>query len=273
MTEPKARGPMRLPGFRAQTTRPHERLAPVLSIIVPVLNEARSIGPALFALKPLRQRGVEVIVVDGGSEDETPLLAQPLADRVITAPRGRASQMNAGAKVASGFIFLFLHADTKLPDDADAQVMYGRARDTAVWGRFDVRIAGRHPLLPVVARFMNWRSRATGIATGDQAMFVQRETFFRLGGFADIPLMEDIELSKRLKRITAPICVSSRVTTSGRRWDRDGLWKTIWQMWDLRLRYWLGTDPAALARRYGYEPRPDQIEAASTGSLRRSRIP
>ncbi len=246
------------PRTRPQSGHAREpKPAPVLSIILPVLNEARLLPQALHALQPLRERGVEVIVVDGGSSDNSVQLARPLADQVIKAPRGRGAQMNEGAKVANGFIFLFLHVDTQLPPDADAQVMYGRARDTSVWGRFDVRIGGRHMLLPVVARFMNWRSRVSGIATGDQAIFVQRETFFRIGGFADIPLMEDIELSKRLKAISPPICVSSRVTTSGRRWDEHGLWATIHQMWLLRLRYWLGADPAELARRYGYEPRND----------------
>ena len=243
----------------------------VLSIIVPVLNEAKTIVPALWALKPLRDRGAEVIVVDGGSSDDTFLLARSLVDQTIRSPRGRGIQMNEGAKVASGFILLFLHADTKLPDDADTQVMYGRSRDTSVWGRFDIRIAGRHPLLPVVARFMNWRSRMSGIATGDQAIFIQRETFFRIGGFADIPLMEDIEISRRLKAISPPICIASRVTTSGRRWDQHGLWTTIWTMWRLRLSYRMGADPAALARRYGYEPRNDQAKSVSSAGSPQAR--
>ena len=172
-----------------------QKPAPIISIIVPVLNEARTIAQTLFALKPLRQRGVEIVVVDGGSRDETALLARPLADQVIRAPGTRAHRMNEGAKVANGFIFLFLRSDTKLPDDADTQVMYGRARDTSVWGRFDLRYAGRHVLLPLFARLSNWYSATRGIATGDQAIFVQREAFFRIDGFADIPFMEDVEVS------------------------------------------------------------------------------
>jgi len=244
--------------------------APIISIIVPVLNEARTIAQDLFALKPFRQRGVEIIVVDGGSSDETPLLARPLADRVISAPGTQGTQMNAGARVATGFIFLFLHPNTRLPNDADTQVMYGRARDTSVWGRFDLRIAGKHALLPLVARFMNWRSRMSGIATGDQAIFVQRETFFRIGGFADIPLMEDIEISRRLKAISAPICVASRITTSGRRFDQNGLWKTLRDIWGMRFRYWLGANPAELARRYGYELPPAQpVKTNGSAPVRR----
>ncbi len=190
-----------------------QRPAPIVSIIVPVLNEARTIAQSLFALKPFRQRGVEIVVVDGGSRDETPLLARPLADQVIQVKGSRAHRMNEGAKVANGFIFVFLHSDTKLPEDADQQVMYGRARDTSVWGRFDLRYAGRHTLLPVFARLMNWYSATRGVATGDQAMFVQREAFFRVAGFKDIPFLEDVEISKRLKDISPPIVVKSRVTT------------------------------------------------------------
>jgi len=253
--------------------RSSSRPAPIISIIVPVLNEARTIEPMLQALKSLRQRGVEVIVVDGGSSDDTAILARPLADQVIRAPRGRGVQMNEGAKVANGFIFLFLHSGTRLPEDADTQVMYGRARDTSVWGRFDIRIDGRSLLLPLVARFLNWRSRATGLATGDQAIFVQRETFFRLGGFADIPLMEDIEISKRLKEISPPICVTSRAIVPGRRWDENGIWRTLKDMWLLRFRYRMGKDPEELARRYGREPKvePRAVPKAGPERLTRAR--
>ena len=230
-----------------------QKPAPIISIIVPVLNEARTIAHTLFALKPLRQRGVEIVVVDGGSRDETALLARPLADQVIRVPGSRAHRMNEGAKVANGFIFLFLRTDTKLPDDADTQVMYGRARDTSVWGRFDLRYAGRHMLLPLLARSVNWRSAMSGIATGGQAIFVQREAFFRIEGYADIPFMEDVEISRRLRDISAPIRVTSRVTVPGRDFDQDGFWKTLRGMTMMRLRYRFGADPAELMRRYGKE--------------------
>jgi rSAM/selenodomain-associated transferase 2 len=221
-----------------------------LSIIVPALNEATGIGAALAALQPLRGRGHDVIVVDGGSEDRTPELARALADRVIAAPRGRASQMNAGAAAARGDVVLFLHADSVLPDDADRAVLEGLAITQRLWGRFDVRIEGRHPLLPVIAWSMNFRSRLTGIATGDQAIFAWREAFLRAGGFPAIALMEDVALARALGRLSPPLCLAERVTTSGRRWESRGVLRTIALMWWLRLRYLLGASPDRLARLY-----------------------
>ncbi|HXF66809.1 MAG TPA: TIGR04283 family arsenosugar biosynthesis glycosyltransferase [Burkholderiales bacterium] len=226
----------------------------MLSIIVPCLNEAEGVGATLAALAPLRARGAELIVVDGGSRDGTAERAAPLADLVLTAPRGRASQMNAGAARARGEILLFLHADTRLPEGADALVVEGLERARRGWGRFDVTIAGAHPLLRVVERLMNLRSRLTGIATGDQAIFVTKSLFDAVGGYPDIPLMEDIELSARLKRYGPPLCLGQRVVTSGRRWERHGVARTILLMWRLRLAYWAGADPAELALRY-YENR------------------
>jgi rSAM/selenodomain-associated transferase 2 len=226
-----------------------------LSIIVPALNEAEGIAEALSALEPLRVRGAEVIAVDGGSEDGTADLAGPLCDRVLIAPRGRAAQMNAGAAVARGGVLLFLHADTRLPVDADRLVLSGLAYEACEWGRFDVRIAGRHPLLPLAARLMNLRSRLTAIATGDQALFVDRQAFVAVGGFPNIQLMEDIALSRRLKRRGRPLCLSTPVVTSGRRWETHGVFYTILLMWRLRLAYFLGADPAQLARIYGYGPK------------------
>lgn len=226
-----------------------------LSIIMPVLDEAADIAEALTALAPMRARGVEVIVVDGGSRDGTSARAQSLADRVIAAPRGRANQMNTGAAQAQGDVLLFLHADTALPADADVLITDALLRAGRNWGRFDVRIAGTTPLLRVVAAMMNLRSRLTGIATGDQAMFVRREAFNAAGGFPDIPLMEDIALSGALRRAGPPLCIRERITTSGRRWEKHGVLRTIALMWRLRLEYYLGADPAQLARRYGYVPR------------------
>jgi rSAM/selenodomain-associated transferase 2 len=227
-----------------------------LSIILPVLNEGEGIEAALARLGPLRERGAEVIVVDGGSRDGTPDRARGLADRVLAAPRGRGAQMNAGAAEARGEVLLFLHADTRLPDYADNLVMKA-VRSGQPWGRFDVAIEGRHPLLSVVATLMNRRSRATGIATGDQAIFVERRMFEEVGRFPDIPLMEDIALTKRLKRLSRPACLEARVATSGRRWEKNGVLRTILLMWRLRLAYFLGADPHALARAYGYTPRDE----------------
>jgi rSAM/selenodomain-associated transferase 2 len=220
-----------------------------LSIVMPVLNEAAGIEAALAALAPLRARGVEVIVVDGGSPDGTAELARPLADRVLTAARGRAAQMNAGAAVATGDVLLFLHADTQLPDHADRLVLDGLARSGKAWGRFDV---GFDSGLGFVAFMMNWRSRLTGIATGDQVLFVTRAAFERASGFPLIALMEDVALSAKLKRLGKPLALHARVTTSARRWRQHGVMRTILLMWQLRLAFFFGADPAKLARTYGY---------------------
>ncbi len=228
-----------------------------LSIIVPVLDEVFGIRDALTALAPLRQRGVEIIVVDGGSRDGTPDLARPLADHLLVAPRGRAAQMNAGAAQARGDVLVFLHADTRLPADADRLIVKDLASTGRAWGRFDVIISGRHALLPLIGFLMNVRSRWTGIATGDQAMFITRAAFDQAGGFPDLPLMEDISLSVRLKQIGWPLCLKQKVVTSGRRWEQNGVVRTVLLMWRLRLAYFFGVQPAALAHRYGYAPRPD----------------
>jgi rSAM/selenodomain-associated transferase 2 len=222
---------------------------PRLSIVMPTLNEAAGVGDLLAALQPLRHRGHELVVVDGGSTDGTAALARRFADAVLDAPRGRATQMNAGAAAARGRVLLFLHADTWLPPLADVLIQEAMASGRA-WGRFDVRIEGRPRLLRVVAALMNLRSRLTGIATGDQAIFVTREAFERVGGFPAQPLMEDIELSRRLKRLGRPACLRERVCTAGRRWEQRGVWRTIFLMWRLRWRYWRGVSAARLAEAY-----------------------
>jgi len=222
----------------------------LLSIIIPCLNEGEGIAGTLATLAPLRERGAEAIVVDGDSRDGTAERAAPWVDAVIMAPRGRAAQMNAGAARARGEILLFLHADSLLPDAADALIIEGLARTRRGWGRFDVTIAGRHPLLRVVERLMNLRSRLTGIATGDQAIFVTKSLFLAAGGYPEIALMEDVALCKRLKRFGPPLCLKHRLTTSGRRWEKHGVLCTILLMWRLRLAFWLGADPGKLALRY-----------------------
>jgi rSAM/selenodomain-associated transferase 2 len=232
-----------------------------LTIVIPALDEAAIIAVTLQALAPLRARGAEVIVIDGGSSDGTAALARLLADRVIAGPHNRGAAMNTGAALGSGDVLLFLHADTTLPNHADRLIAGALLR--RCWGRFDLRIAGRHPLLAVVARMINWRSRLTGIATGDQAIFVTREAFCSAGGFPDLPLMEDIALSQKLKRVCRPSCIAAPVVTSGRRWDHHGLWHTIVLMWRLRLAYYLGAAPARLALAYGrIPPSPAQSGAA-----------
>jgi rSAM/selenodomain-associated transferase 2 len=216
-----------------------------LTVVVPTLNEAQGIRAALEALAPLRARGHEVIVADGGSGDATASLARGLCDLVVQAPRGRASQMNAGARVATGDALVFLHADTQLPVNAAEAVLESLA--TRAWGRFDVRIQGRHPMLKVVAGAMNLRSRLTGIATGDQAIFVRRDAF---RGFPEIALMEDIAFCQAMKRRGPPACLRETVLTSGRRWESRGVLRTILLMWRLRLMFFLGARPDDLARIY-----------------------
>ena len=222
-----------------------------VTIVVPVLNEAAALAETLAPLQAARAAGAEVLVVDGGSSDATVAIAAPLSDRVIVAARGRALQMNAGAREAVGQLLLFLHADTILPDGA-IEAVHG-ALQTRDWGRFDVAIAGEDPLLAVVAFCMNLRSRWSGIATGDQAIFVRREAFEAAGGFPAIPLMEDVALSRALKSRARPACLRLRALTSGRRWQRHGALRTILLMWRLRLAYALGADPHHLARRYDVE--------------------
>jgi rSAM/selenodomain-associated transferase 2 len=224
-----------------------------LSIIIPVLDEAAEIEAALRLLAPYRAHGADVIVVDGGSSDNTTGLARPLADQVLKSQRGRAAQMNAGAAAARGDVLLFLHADTRLPDGADRLILDGLSQSHRAWGRFDVRFDDGGALR-LIALMMNVRSRLTGICTGDQAMFVTRAAFDNIGGFPPIPLMEDVTAATLLKRVSRPLCLHARVTTSGRRWRQHGIWRTILLMWRLRLAYYFGSDPDRLAKQYGYVP-------------------
>jgi len=224
-----------------------------LAIIVPVLDEAAQIEDCLGALAPLRQRGAPVIVVDGGSRDQTVRLAAPLCDQVVCAPRGRALQMNAGARseqARAADVLLFLHADARLPAQADRLLFQALSNCSARWGRFDVRLRGRSAGLGLIAAMMNLRSRATGICTGDQAIFVEQGTFLALEGFAPIELMEDVEFCRRARQLSRPARVRQAVVVSGRRWDQAGLWRTVLLMGWLRLAYFLGADPRTLAKRY-----------------------
>jgi rSAM/selenodomain-associated transferase 2 len=234
-------------------------MRPTLCIVMPVLDEAPTLAGRLRALQALRRRGARVVVVDGGSRDDTLTIAREAvardqADLALLAPRGRAAQMNAGAAACPADLLLFLHADTALPDEADGLVRRA-TQGSFAWGRFDVRIDSPRPMLRLVSALMNLRSRWTGIATGDQALFVRYELFQWVGGFPDLPLMEDIEISRRLKAHGSPACLRHRVTTSARRWERHGVWRTIVLMWRLRAAYFLGADARELAIRYGYRPR------------------
>jgi rSAM/selenodomain-associated transferase 2 len=222
---------------------------PSLSIIIPALNEAANLPLLLAQLAPLRARGAQVIVADGGSRDGSPELLADLA-QWLPAPRGRARQMNAGAAIASAEVLWFVHADSQLPADADQLIAAALANGQHCWGRFDVAISGRPWMLKVVARMINWRSRLSGIATGDQGIFLLRSTFESIGGFADLPLMEDVQLCARLRRISKPACIRQRLTTSGRRWETRGVWRTIWLMWRLRWAYWRGVPIDQIAEAY-----------------------
>ena len=219
-----------------------------LSVVVPTLEEEATLDATLARV---RAAGVhELIVVDGGSRDRTAAVAARHADRVLRAPPGRATQMNAGAAAASGDVLLFLHADTLLPPDFAEAIARALADPATIAGRFDLRLDGDSPLLPVVAAAINWRSRWSRIATGDQAIFVRREAFAAVGGFAAVALFEDVRLSAALKRRGRIACLRARVVTSGRRWERRGALRTILLMWSLRLGHALGVSPARLRRLY-----------------------
>lgn len=221
-----------------------------LSIIVPVFNESKRLRALGDELMSAKHAGCELIVVDGGSADESRALAAHWAHHVVSAPRGRALQMNAGARVAAGDVLLFLHADSVLPQGACDAIDAACRRDPRAWGRFDVTVQGRSAWFPVISWFINQRSRATGIATGDQGIFLTRAAFEAVGGFPSLPLMEDVAICKRLKRLARPVCLRQKMITSGRRWERHGVWHTIFLMWRLRFDYWRGVPAEALHARY-----------------------
>ncbi len=220
-----------------------------LSIIIPTLNESNQIKSCLDKLQLLRKQGHEVIVVDGGSIDDTTSLSLPLSDHVIQAQKSRSIQMNAGAKIASGDYFLFLHADTSLPA-VTHELFIKLNQDKEKWGRFDVALSGRQFLFRIIEQCMNLRSRLTGIATGDQVIFVKKELFDEINGFPEIALMEDIAISKLLMKHAKPVCLNDKVLSSSRRWEQNGISKTIFKMWILRLLYFFNYDTNKLAKIY-----------------------
>jgi len=233
-----------------------------LSIIIPVLNEGERIAPALDALADLRTLGVEVIVADGGSRDATVQRARLRSDRVLAAPRGRAAQINAGAETAGGDVLLFLNADARLPDQAEHLILDGLARSGRTWGCFNLSFEGGNALLWLIAGAMNLRTRITGAASGEQAIFAKRDAFQSAGGFPVIPLMENVALCKRLKGSGRPLCLPQRVLASGRRWTSIGVLPAAALMLRLRLAYALGADPAVLAARYRAAGGTDATAAA-----------
>jgi rSAM/selenodomain-associated transferase 2 len=219
-----------------------------ISVIIPVLNEEKAIGPALAALTALKPH--EIIVVDGGSGDRTREIGAQAGAKVLLSGAGRARQMNRGALEATGDVLLFLHADTRLPASALRDIAAALGEPRYVGGRFDVELDSDRWLLKVVGRMISYRSRVTKVGTGDQALFVRRETFGELDGFPDMPLMEDIAFCRRLKQLGEVACLKSKVVTSARRWETDGVWRTIFRMWALKLFYLAGVSPARLKRFY-----------------------
>ena len=224
---------------------------PALSVVIPVLNEASGLALLCSTLRSQladTDRSIELIFVDGGSTDGSADAIAAQGFPCLHSGRGRAKQMNLGAAAATANYLLFLHADSELPDAVLDSVI--SALDAQPWGRFDVRISGDAKMFTIIAFFINWRSRLSGIATGDQGIFVRRKVFDAVGGFLDQALMEDVALSAALRKLSAPVCLRSKITTSGRRWQRRGIWRTILLMWRLRFMYWLGASPQSLAKRY-----------------------
>lgn len=220
-----------------------------LSVVIPTLNEAEALPALLGDLAGLRAAGGELIVVDGGSSDGTAERAAALAERVLHSAPGRALQMNAGAAHAAGDYLWFLHADSRV-SPACLAAMQRALAEAPLWGRFDVRLSGAGPSLWLIGRMINLRSRLTGIASGDQGIFVRRALFESLGGYAEMPLMEDLELCRRLRQRGRPRCLRPPLSTSSRRWEQHGIWRTVWLMWRLRLAYYRGVSPQLLADRY-----------------------
>lgn len=219
-----------------------------VSIIIPVLNEENSIKELLQQLQAYRQQGHEVIVVDGGSHDNTRSVADSLSDKVITSEAGRALQMNNGATQSRHEILWFLHADTIIPENAIEQIQ--QVLNKSDWGRFNVKLSGSHILFRIIETMMNIRSCIFGIATGDQGIFVKRKIFESINGYSNIPLMEDIDLSKKLKNRSKPVCLKESLTTSSRRWQENGILATVFLMWKLRFLYWFGVSADKLVVQY-----------------------
>ncbi len=220
-----------------------------ISIVIPALNEEKSIANNLRGLQYLRKLGHEIILSDGGSVDDTLALARPLVDHWIKGSKGRAKQLNAGAKIATGQVLLFLHADTLLPENTES-ILNNALIQGFHWGRFDVQLSGQQFMFRLIEKMINLRSRISGVATGDQAIFIRKNLFELQEGFPELALMEDIAMSKRLKKMSKPYCSKACVITSSRRWEEHGIWRTIFLMWRLRFAYFIGISPSCLADRY-----------------------
>jgi len=219
-----------------------------VSIIIPVLNEEQSINALLQQLQSYRLQGHEIIVVDGGSQDETIKVAKSLCDQLISSEAGRARQMNKGAELSKNEILWFLHADTIIPDESVESIQQALSEND--WGRFDIHLSGTHFLFRIIEKMINIRSCVFSIATGDQGIFLKRSIFKTVNGYSNIPLMEDVELSKKLKKISRAVCLNNKLTTSSRRWEKNGILITVFLMWKLRFLYWLGMSAKRLSLQY-----------------------
>lgn len=231
-----------------------------LSVVIPALNESANIAGCLRSIAPLLARGAGVLVCDGGSSDDTAHIARAHGAQVLVCAKGRARQMNAGAAASDSHLLVFLHADTQLDETVVERLWSLAVSELSVWGRFDVRLSGPGAALRVIETCMNLRSRITGIATGDQVMFCSSDLFRSVNGFADIALMEDIELSAKLRRLQRPLCCVERVCTSSRKWREQGIVRTVVLMWRMRLAYAMGADPSHLAKIYAASPRSQRAE-------------
>lgn len=227
--------------------------SPELSIIIPALNEAGTIETTLMSLQPMRARGCELVLVDGGSSDATMSLAMPLVDKLIESAPGRARQMNTGALHSAAATLWFLHADSRVPAAADRAIQNSLGGAQSGWGYFPIRLSGGNPLLRIIAWAMNQRTRCTGVVTGDHGLFVSRCLFERVGGFPAIALMEDVAISKKLKKICRPLRLKQTLVSSSRRWESQGLLQTVLLMWCLRLLFFVGVSPARLANYYRHK--------------------
>jgi rSAM/selenodomain-associated transferase 2 len=221
-----------------------------ISIIIPVLNEENNIGHLLEKLLPAEQNGHEILVVDGGSQDQTISICKRLGVNVFTSACGRAEQMQAGVRMAHGDVFWFLHADTDLLYSVNDYLDDIRSVTSAGWGRFNIALSNDKFIYKVIGYAINLRSRISGIATGDQGIFINRELFQYIGGFRQQPLMEDIQISRDLLRRGRPAVIKRILMTSARRWERRGVLRTILLMWWLRLLYFMGVSPVTLRQYY-----------------------
>ncbi len=222
----------------------------IISVIIPTFNESKNITATLKQLQALRKNGHKVLLADGGSTDNTIALAAPFVDEIIISEKGRATQMNSAAVKTQSDVLWFLHADTLVPENSDTIICRHLENTRKVWGRFNIQLSGQNFLFRVIENMINLRSKLTGIATGDQGIFIQQDIFKKLNGFSEIPLMEDIEITKRLKKISSPVCITHKLTTSSRRWGKHGILKTVFLMWQLRLAYYIGASANKLARKY-----------------------